>query len=165
MADNSYSEVYTLIPVYDETEPKQIYGYIAFPAYLINENTIINNDGTSYKQYEIVYAKNVENLNINTYDRLKNQEPIFNGEKCMNSIITNEVYTMFDIAKEEAVDKSKKLFEELAKDKLIHPSNYGRIRDLHSLKRAIDEEKANLESRFIELNIIEKYLNGQSKRR
>lgn len=163
MTYNDYKEVYSIIPVYDENDSESIYGYIACKSYLIKENVKINDDGTSDKEYEIVYSKVIDNLNVNNYENIENQKPLFENGLCTNSVIINEIYTMFDVAKESSEIKSRNLFEQIAKNKLINPSNYSTIRDLYSLKRAIESEKSNLESRIIDLNIIEKSINGQIK--
>ena len=159
MNTNNYQDVYTIAEVKEEGE---IYGYVVCEAYLINENTDTN--GT--KNYEVVFKKNIIDLNFNKYETLPDQTPIFdeNG-KCINSTNVNNVYMAFDIAQDASYEENKNLFKKIANDRVIKPSNYGRkIFDLHDLKRALEREKMKLEDRLIDLNIVEKYINNQNKR-
>lgn len=155
-----YPIVYTIIPVYDENN-SDIYGYVACKSYLINEQKI-DNEGDISNQYEVVHSINEKELNINSFDLLQQQVPLFENGVCINSNIVDNIYDTLDVAQEKGEEQSMLLFKKIAKDKFIPAPSY--IRDLHDLKRAIETEISRLSDRLNDLNIIEKKINGQTKK-
>lgn len=63
MNTNNYQDVYAIVEVKEEG---QIYGYVVCEAYLINENADTNGN----KNYEVVFKKDITDLNFSTYEIL-----------------------------------------------------------------------------------------------
>ena len=156
MGESQYSTTYTLAIVPDEKGTP--FGYIALGAYLLDEIVI---DGE--RKFEVVYTKKLDDLNINNYENLESQFPQFVEGKCTNSVLVDNVYDMFDIAKEAGEEESLKLFKSIAKEE-CHPIP-SFVKDFHDLKRLEESKIAKLSDRLVELNIIERSINNLAKKR
>lgn len=155
MAD--YQLYYITVPISDlENKP---YGYVVISGYLLNEAVI--KDGS--RKYEVVPVKDVTKLNIENYTELLSQIPQFEDGRCVNSIVVDEIYQMYDEAQEGSKARSLKVFEKKAKEE-----SYARIdlvKDLYAYKKMTDEKLSIIRNeREINLSEIEKSINNQKKR-
>ena len=161
MENKDYPMVYSIIPVYDINEKKDKYGYVACSCYLLGDVYINTEEGTILKKYEVVCSINDKDLTLNSYENLESQKPTFKDGKCNNSIIVDDIYEMYDIAKEASVQMNLDLFEKIAKEENYPPPSH--LKTIVDLKRAIDIRKAKLSERLTELVIVEKTLNPQNR--
>lgn len=161
MENKDYPKVYSIIPVYDIDKNKEKYGYVACGCYLLKELLINKEDGTSIKKYEVVCDIKEKDLTLNSYETIESQIPTFEAGKCNNSIIVDEIYEMYDIAKEASEKMNMELFEKMAKEENYPPPSH--LKTIVDLKRAIDIRKSKLSERLTELIIVEKSLNHQNR--
>ena len=155
MAD--YQIYYITVPINDlENKP---YGYVVTSGYLLNETVI--EDGS--KRYEVVPVKNVDGLNIENYTELISQTPQFEDGRCVNSIVVDEIYQMYDEAQEGSKARSLKVFEKKAKEESY--AHIDLVKDLYAYKKMTDEKLSIIRSdRELNLSEIEKSINNQKKR-
>lgn len=150
-----YSTQYAIIPVKDEKG--KIYGHIAHKAYLLKTFT-----EKGKETYEIVYTKKVDEIDINNFDELETQEPIINGEACINSVVVDELYLIYDVASKMAQKKSYDDCIKSAKEE-CYPL-IGKVRDLYEYKKIVDTKTDFLvKTRSEVLSVIEKGVNTQRK--
>ena len=129
--------------------------------YLLGKTNKINEENINEKKYEVVWKIKEKTLNLNSYESIEEQHPIFKDGKCINSIIVDNIYEMYDVAREDSKQMSMELFKKIAKDENYPPPSH--IKTITDLKRAIDMRKVKLSERLTDLTIIEKTINHQKK--
>lgn len=156
MARADYPLFFVTAPVKDEAG--KLFGFIALDAYLINEK-----EANGSKKYEVVYFKDIKDLTITNFENLEEQEPVFDGDKCVNLEEVDEIYQVFDDAKEAADKKSKEVFEKEAV--AVSYNSVANNADLYAFRKIYDEVKASIiNERTSVLNNIESTVKKKRSR-
>ena len=108
-----YPIKYVLMPIFkqnsEEKTDDNIMCYIISKCYLVNEEKKYFPNGTYKTNYQVVFA-----FSSDDYDVWVKQSPVFDtNEKCLNSVIVNQIFNSLDLALSV---KKQKNYELLAKE-------------------------------------------------